>query len=86
MALTVIQLVAAGIGILLLTSYYLEKQYSKKDILMFYAIGALVLSIAAAYTSSTDHGSRLDFIAFAVIFTVIAIYYYERGEDGTGKQ
>jgi len=83
MALTVVQLIAAGVGMLLLTIYYLEKQYSKGEIFLFYAAGSLILSAAAAYTSATDHESRINFISFAVIFIVISIYYY--GERDNGK-
>lgn len=86
MALTAVQLIAAGIGMLLLTIYYLENQYSKKDIFLFYAVGSLVLSAAAAYTSAVDHESRLDFIFFAVIFIVISVYYYEKKAEKKRKK
>jgi len=71
---------AIGVGLLLFTAYYLEKQVPREQIFWGYAGLGVAAGIASVYTVAKRIPSYDYFITFAVLFILIAILYFEDGE------
>lgn len=76
-----------GVGLLLFTTYYLEKQVPKEQIFWGYAGLGVVMGLASVYTVAKRIPSYDYFITFAVLFILLAILYFEdEAKTGGEKQ
>lgn len=81
MVLSVRAMFIIGVGFLLITKYYLEKQYKSGDIFWGFSALSLILGLMAGYTVVTDHPSRQYYIPLTVIAIVMATLYYQTEEE-----
>lgn len=66
-----------GVGLLLFTTYYLEKQVSREQIFWGFAGAGVAFGLLSVYTVAKRIPSYDYFITFAVLFILIAILYFE---------
>lgn len=71
---------AIGVGLLLFTTYYLERQLPREKIFWGFAWAGVALGVLSVYTVAKRIPSYDYFIIFAVIAVLIAILYYEEPE------
>jgi len=72
---------ALGVGLLLLTTYYLEKQFPREKIFWGYAGAGVVLGLLSVYAVAKRLPSYDYFITLAVIAILIAILYFEEEKE-----
>lgn len=68
---------AIGVGLLLFTTYYLEKRFSREQIFWGFAGAGVALGALSVYTVAKRIQAYDYFITLAVIAVLIAILYYE---------
>ncbi len=76
----VIIAIGIGVGLLLFTTYYLEKHVPKDQIFWFFASSGIVLSILSIYTVFNKSPGYDYFLTFTVMSILIAVLYYEDGK------
>lgn len=76
---------ALGVGLLLFTTYYLEKKVPREKIFWGYAGVGVALGLASVYAVAKRLPSYADFITLAVIAILIAILYFEEVEESVGE-
>jgi hypothetical protein len=83
MALDVRQVFVVGIIALLITRFYLEKQFKRIEIFWIYTFVSLILGISAAITVISNSSAKQYFIPFTAISVVLAIIYHPTQSDSS---
>ncbi|MFQ6105460.1 MAG: hypothetical protein ACE5NL_00110 [Candidatus Hydrothermarchaeaceae archaeon] len=76
-------IVVVGLGILIFTQYYLEKELTKEQIFWLFSGAGAALGAMAAYTVAKNMPSRDYYITFSVLCILLAILYYK---EEAGKE
>lgn len=77
---------ALGVGLLLFTTYYLEKRVPREKIFWGFAAAGVALGIASVYAVAKKLPSYGDLITLAVIAVLIAILYFEDVEEAVEEK
>lgn len=74
-----------GIGVIIFTLYFLEKEIGKMEIFWLYTGLAIFLGLVSVYTVASDKSSYEYYITMAVIFVLMAMFYFDEGESHAGE-
>lgn len=78
---------ALGVGLLLFTTYYLEKQVPREKIFWGFAGAGVALGVFSVYAVAKRLPSYDNYITLAVISILIAILYFEdEHEEGVEEE
>lgn len=72
---------AVGVGLLLFTTYYLEKQVPREKIFWGFAGAGVALGVTSVYAVAKRLPNFDYIITFAVIAILIAILYFEEEKE-----
>ncbi len=70
-----------GIGAAVVTMYYLEREMERVQIFWMWGALGVIFGIASVYTVSKDIETYKYYIIFSVLSILLAIMYYDTGED-----
>jgi len=74
-----------GLAVVIFTLYYLEKELSKREIFWLYSGLSVLLGAVSTFYVAYDKANYEYYIAMAVIFVLMAMFYFDEGEDHAGR-